>query len=180
MKFICLILAVFISITSAKQCPTTFQTVSDFKIEDYMGKWYEIGRYLNSFQSNSSSCTFGTLNIKTNGDIRVINTSIKLGKRTSVEGTAKLSFPDEVPLQGKISVSFYNKPFTPNYFVMETDYTNYSIVWNCNNIGENETQEVAWILSRTSELTEEIQLKVDKAVEKFLDKDLLVKTVQTG
>lgn len=180
MKLIFLILTVFITISAAKKCPKTFETVSDFKIDDYLGKWYEIGRYLNSFQSNTSSCTYGTLDLKTNGDISVINTNIKSGKRTSVEGTAKVSFPDEVPLQGKISVSFFNKPFTPNYFVMETDYENYSIVWNCNNIGENESSEQAWVLSKSSELTEEIQLKVDKAVEKFLDKNLLVKTVQTG
>lgn len=183
MKLIFLAFAVFISISSAeifpRKCPTTFQTVNDFKIEDYLGKWYEIERYLNIFQSNESTCTFATYDLKKNGDIKVINSNIKGGKTSSVEGTAKLSFPDEVPVQGKISVSFFNKPFVPNYFVMETDYTNYSIVWNCKDVGENESHEMAWVLSRSTELTEEIQLKVNKAVEKFFDKNLLVKTVQT-
>lgn len=183
MKLFLLICAAFITISSAKtypkKCPTTFQTVNDFKLDDYLGKWYEIERYFNYFQSNVSSCTYGTLDLKSNGDIRVVNSNIKEGKRTSMEGTAKLSFPDEVPVQGIISVSFFNKPFVPNYLVMETDYTNYSIVWSCHNVGENESEDFAWVLSKSAELTEEIQLKVNKAVEKFLDKNLLVKTTQT-
>lgn len=178
-----LLCVVLITISSAKKfpksCPTTFQTVSDFKLEDYLGKWYEIEKYPNAFQSNASSCCYATYDMKSNGDVRVINTSIKSGKRTKIEGAARLSFPDEVPIQGKISVSFFNKPFTPNYFILETDYTNYVIVWNCNDLGEDESDEQGWVLSRTPELTEDIQLKVDKAVEKFLVKDFLVKTVQT-
>lgn len=163
-----------------KNCPTSFETVNDFKVDDYLGKWYEIERYPNRFQSNISTCTYATYDQMSNGVIKVINTNIKLGKRTSIEGSAKVSFPDEIPHRGKISVSFFNKPFVPNYFIMETDYTNYSIVWNCNDLGENESDVQAWVLSKTAELTDEIQEKVNKAVEKFLEKNLLMKTVQTN
>ena len=36
----------------------------------------------------------------------------------------------------------------PNYYVLATDYTNYSIIYNCTNNSVLGKQETAWIVTR--------------------------------
>ena len=69
-------------------------------------------------------------------------TSPWLPRMSSGEGTvATAGLPS-----GQIEVSFYGRVVTePNYHVMETDYTTYSVVYGCQ---EDVTQNL-WILSRT-------------------------------
>ena len=65
----------------------------------------------------------------------MLNTSIKNGApRTSINGKAILANPTADPLEGKLIVSFNGRPAATeaNYWVLDTDYDNYSIVWNCN------------------------------------------------
>ena len=55
---------------------------------------------------------------------------------------------------GDCFVTFFSQPFAsePNYSVIDTDYENYSIVYNCD---ENDMQYL-WFLSRESTLTDEL------------------------
>lgn len=51
--------------------------------------------------------------------------------------------------EGKLHIKYTTVPLTPetNYVVLETDYKNFAVLWNCNGIGPFHTQN-AWIMTR--------------------------------
>jgi hypothetical protein len=60
--------------------------------------------------------------------------------------------------------------------ILDTDYTNYSIEYNCKSIGENKSQQLFWLLSRTPELTAntEILARIEEVKAKYIDQSLVV------
>ena len=74
---------------------------------------------------------------------------------TSIEGKA-MCFADE----GKCRVEFFKEPAadaTRNYLVIGTDYTNYSIVYNCRQYMWGLIRwDYLWILSRSPRMTSEL------------------------
>lgn len=112
---------------------------SNFDIPSYMGKWYEIEKYEQSFQLGGHCVTAEyTLN-ETSSEVRVLNTLTYLADDDSsqntiraLEGKALVSFPEVTPIQGKFNVSFFNRPADrSNYWVLDSDYVSYSVVWSC-------------------------------------------------
>ena len=56
-----------------------------------------------------------------------------------------------VPAGDGLAVSFEGMPELdndPNYFVLDTDYDNYSIVYSCGNFAGLFTFDMLWILAR--------------------------------
>lgn len=112
--------------------------INNFDVESYLGKWFEIEKYQQSFQIGGSCVTAEyTLNA-TAGEVIVLNSLTYLNENItqnvnfSLQGVAVLSFPEVVPLEAKLNVSFFNQPTDrSNYWVLDTDYINYSIVWSC-------------------------------------------------
>lgn len=111
---------------------------TSFDIPSYMGLWYEIEKYEQSFQLGGDCVTAEyTLN-KTSSEVHVLNSLTYLEDNSTsntiraVEGKALLSFQEVTPIQGKFNVSFFDQPADrSNYWVLDTDYVNYSIVWSC-------------------------------------------------
>lgn len=90
-------------------------------------------RYEVYFQ-RGSECSQALYTKAEDGSVIVENSSIKNGEPRSIAmGTAILVDPTADPLLGKLSVAFnHQKPgVTANYNILDTDYENYSIVWNC-------------------------------------------------
>lgn len=89
-----------------------------------------------------------TLNETPAGSIAVMNSAVQkpTGKRTSIDGLAVLTNPNAVPIEGKLNVVFNtNIPGTDsNYWVLATDYENFSVVWNCQNLGNNRSAGEGW------------------------------------
>lgn len=167
-----------------------------------MGKWFEIKRYEVYFQ-RGSECS-QALYTKIGETIFVENSSIKNGNpRSTTNGTAILADPTADPLQGQLIVAFRNRTpgTTANYNILDTDYDNYSIVFNCQSLGNGKSAgtarwvlilynlitdsvhflshaEVAWILSRTATVNPDVEEKINVIVEKYLQKDKLRATVQ--
>jgi apolipoprotein D and lipocalin family protein len=54
----------------------------------------------------------------------------------------------------KLNVTFEYGPIKiyANYWVIETDYNTYSLVYSCNNLPNGEINEIAWVLSRAQTL----------------------------
>lgn len=101
-----------------------------------MGKWYEIQRYEVYFERDSE-CVYGVLTKTEDGSVTVENSGIKKqNPRTFTPGKAILADPTADPQVGKLIVSFNNRPpgTTANYNILDTDYENYSIVFNCQNM----------------------------------------------
>lgn len=120
---------------------------TNFDLESYMGKWYEIEKYEQYFQLGGNCVTAEyTLNT-TSSEVIVLNSLTYLQDNSSeivtnsLQGIAVASFPTVIPLEGKFNVSFFNQPTNrSNYWVLDTDYVNYSIVWSCEELTNGTAQ----------------------------------------
>lgn len=65
-----------------------------------------------------------------------------------------------------------------DYWVLDTDYDNFAVVWGCFQPGNLIRGESAWILSREPKLKDTIVRRVQESIEKYLDEDLLRRTIQ--
>lgn len=88
------------------ECPQR-PVVTNFDLSKYLGRWYEISRYEQFFEIGCD-CGFADYTLNDDGSVRVRNCCKRLPNTTlscSI-GKAVVSFPDEVPLEGKLSVAF--------------------------------------------------------------------------
>ncbi|XP_052239164.1 apolipoprotein D-like [Dreissena polymorpha] len=85
--------------------------------------------------------------LKRDGSVKVKNTSYRemLGGYNSIVGQAQVFDPRE---PAKLGVRFF--PGTPlgNYWVLETDYYQYSVVWSCRQLDRFFNSQNCWILKR--------------------------------
>ncbi|XP_063548914.1 uncharacterized protein LOC134756051 [Cydia strobilella] len=128
-------------------CPDV-GVMADFNPSRYLGKWYEAERYFAVFQLGGR-CVTADYNERDNGVIGVVNKQLSslTGIMSEIQGEAhQVSRSDE----GKLSVRFPSLPFafSAPYWVVDSDYDNYAIVWGCNDFGVFHTRN-AWILTRS-------------------------------
>ena len=150
MKHHALFLVVILILSACARQPvyrtsdTPLQTVNEVDLEKYLGRWYEIGRLPNSFETDCEGVT-ADYSKRADGLIRVIN-SCRLnsvsGDLKVAEGRAKIT---DTVTNAKLKVSFFG-PFWGDYWIMHLaeDYS-LSIV------GEP-SGKYLWILSRTPTL----------------------------
>jgi len=110
-------------------------------LERYLGLWYEIARYDNSFERGCEAVT-AEYSLRPDGLIRVLNTcrdGSPAGRARSSEGKARIVPGSE---NAKLKVSFFGPFFLGNYWVREhaDDYA-----WSI--VGEPRGKYL-WILSR--------------------------------
>ncbi|CAG7838145.1 unnamed protein product [Allacma fusca] len=166
-------------IPSFGRCPD-FPVVGHFAANKYLGKWYEIEKYFTIFELGGT-CITATYTDLGNGTIGVFNamTEMLSRKRRTISGTAVLDDPSDG--QAKLSVTFPSIPFSGKapYWVLDTDYDNYSVVWSCNNLALFNFQ-IVWFLSRSRNPTEEVRKKVYHTMESLgLSTNRLQVTEQT-
>ena len=117
------------------------QTAKSVDLNRYLGHWYEIGRYENSFEHGCEGVT-AAYSLRTDGLIRVVNTCREgspEGRARSSEGKAKVVEGSD---NAKLKVSFFGPFFVASYWVLDhADDYGWSIV------GEP-TGKYLWILSR--------------------------------
>lgn len=103
----------------------------------YLGKWFEIKRYVNSFQEKGDCVTAQYSFNPDNATIKVTNEMKMLPNKTniiSLNGTGRLESAVP-PIDGRLVVNFNGHD--SDYWVLNTDYTNYAVVWSCVNVGNN-------------------------------------------
>ncbi|CAM2119207.1 unnamed protein product [Caretta caretta] len=122
----------------------------NFDVTKYVGKWYEIEKLPASFEKGI--CIQANYSLKENGKIKVVNQELLSdGRINQIEGEA-VQADNEL---AKLGVSFYwFMPSSP-YWVLSTDYENYSMVYSCTTFIWLFHVEYAWILSRTPQLQPE-------------------------
>uniref|UniRef100_A0A3B1KAJ7 Apolipoprotein D n=1 Tax=Astyanax mexicanus TaxID=7994 RepID=A0A3B1KAJ7_ASTMX len=98
------------------------------------------------------------------------------GTVSSIEGTAKAKDPSE---PAKLEVSFFEGVPPGNYWVLSTDYDNYTLVYGCTNYLNLFHVEFAWILSRGRSLPKETLVELqDILISNGIKIDTLTSTDQ--
>jgi len=133
-------------LTLATHAQKAVTTVDKVDLKQYSGKWFEIGRYPNRFQTKCVANTVANYTIKPNGKIEVKNECLlKDGKTDIAIGEAKIA---DKATNAKLKVRFAPGAlsFLPfvwgNYWIIDLD-KDYGWVA----IGEPK-REYFWVLSR--------------------------------
>jgi apolipoprotein D and lipocalin family protein len=131
---------------------SSYTSQASFDKAKYLGKWHEIhGDYGNPGEFGAA-CTTAQYRLKTDGDIQVTNRGNYwwlLGGYVHLGGDARCNNSD-----GRCTVAFYGSALTnpENYKILSTDYTSYTIVYNCNDKDNNQKEEILWIMGRNPTL----------------------------
>ncbi|CRK96701.1 CLUMA_CG009945, isoform A [Clunio marinus] len=170
MKSFIIITLAFLSTASARiySGPCRLDEMSarvktNFQVSPFMGVWYQIGRY--DTQTNYV-CVTSRYSLNNDGSIHMSSTGFTSGGtfRQST-GQAQLTNPNENPLTGKLDVTGFGSGTTSAIFwVMDTDYSDYAVVWSCRNISRGRSEELAWVLARTPQTSEAVRQRYENAV----------------
>ncbi|GBM98444.1 Apolipoprotein D [Araneus ventricosus] len=157
------------------KCPA-IPVKKNFNVKEYAGVWYEIEKNPTSFEFGSK-CTNAVYGDE-GGYLSVTNrgVDIKTGKGRSIHG--KVTIPDK-SVPAKLKVKFDAVPRIGDYWVLDTDYKQYSVVFSCVSVDEALKIEYLWILSRTPTLDENVKESIYKLLDKRkISRDNLSPTIQ--
>ncbi len=146
------------------------ETVKQVDVKRYMGKWYEIASFPQSFQKGCA-CTTAEYELLENGKVKVLNCCYlpEKDKMKTAEGKAWIT---DKNTNAKLKVQFF-WPFSGKYWIIDlADDYSYAVVGHPN-------REYLWILSRTPEMaTETYNAIIKKVSAKGFDTTMLKKTQQ--
>lgn len=132
--------------TTERQGLPSLQVVSSVDVARYMGTWYEIASYPQTFQEG---CTGTTANytLRDDGEVDVVNRCFLgdlQGEESVAEGRARVV---DTSTNAKLEVSFF-RPFWGDYWIIELgDQYDYAVVGHPG-------RDYLWILSRTPGMDE--------------------------
>ncbi len=139
------------------EIPEGITPVKNFKLEKYLGTWFEIARLNHSFEKGLVKVT-ATYSLNNDNTIRVTNKGFKITKNTCGEKEKKIigvAKPVEKEDCGHLKVSFF-RPFYGSYiiFYLETknndDDSNYSLA-----LVTSSSKKFCWVLSRETKISRE-------------------------
>lgn len=148
--------------------PSVPQPAKGVEIDRYLGRWYEIARYEQSFQKGCEAVT-ADYSLRPDGSIDVLNRCRKAdGTCRGARGLAKVVSESGA----KLKVSFFG-PFYGDYWVLDrADDYSWSIVGD-------PSGRYLWILARdATPPAPVIQELVDRAKTLGYDTSLLIRTSQ--
>jgi apolipoprotein D and lipocalin family protein len=130
----------------ARDAGPPLETVAKVDLAQYMGTWYEIASYPNSFQSGCTA-TKATYILRENGKVVVVNECRRgglEGELTVAKGTAKVV---DAVTNAKLKVTFF-WPFYGDYWIIDLgkDYE-YAVVGH-------PSRKYLWVLSRSRHMDE--------------------------
>lgn len=129
--------------TERRQLPPLVP-VAQVDLSRYLGTWYEIASFPQSFQRGCTATT-ATYRLRPDGDIDVLNRCRKDtvdGEEKASQGRARVVDPDT---RAKLEVSFF-RPFWGDYWIVDlADDYSYAVVGH-------PSRDYLWILARTASI----------------------------
>jgi apolipoprotein D and lipocalin family protein len=145
-------------------------TVPRVDLQRYLGRWYEIARYPNSFQKDCASSVTADYSLRSDGKVTVLNQCKKPnGQIKKARGKAKVV--DKVT-NARLKVTFF-WPFYGDYWIIDLgpEYE-YAVV-------SEPKRKYLWILSRTPQLPSQMyEAVLERIRTKGFDTSRLVLTPQ--
>ena len=143
MKKILLIIIPFIAAACTGK-PDGVVAVTDFELDRYLGKWYEIARLDHSFERGLNNIS-AQYSLQDDGGVKVINSGFSKEDNAWQQAEGKAYFVDGSD-SGHLKVSFFG-PFYGSYIIFELDRKNYQYAFVS---GPNTSY--LWLLSRTPQV----------------------------
>lgn len=147
-------------------------TVPAVDLQRYMGTWYEIAAFPQSFEKGCH-CSTAEYSMTEKGYVRVVNSCRKDSAEGKVKTAEGKAFVVEGSHNAKLRVQFF-WPFRGDYWIIDlADDYSYAVVGAPN-------RKYLWFLSRTPEMDPVLyQQIVDRTAAKGFDMSKLQKTDQT-
>ncbi len=145
--------------------PQSIQPVSDFQLNTYLGKWYEVARLDHSFERGLRNVT-AEYALRPDGGVSVINRgySADTNEWKEVEGKAYFVNSEN---EGYLKVSFFG-PFYGSYVIFELENNEYAFVSGPNT-------NYLWLLSRTPSVSADVKAEFELSAEQHgFDVDQLI------
>jgi len=162
-----LFISFFILLTGCVGIPEDVKPVSNFKLERYLGKWYEIARLDHSFERGLSRVT-ANYSMRSDGGVKVLNRGYSAENTSWKEAEGKAYFVENTDL-GYLKVSFFG-PFYGSYIIFNLDHENYQY-----SLVSGPDKSYLWILSRSPKINENTQsILIKKATELGFDTSKLI------
>jgi apolipoprotein D and lipocalin family protein len=141
MKFICKYFMPLITLFGCTSNYPALEVVRYVDLERYLGKWYEIASFPQSFQKGCN-CTTAEYFKTDNNYIKVLNSCRKDSSKGEITTAYGKAFVYDTTSNAKLKVQFF-WPFKGDYWIIElADDYSYAVVGHPN-------REYLWILSRT-------------------------------
>jgi len=147
--------------------PENVNPVENFRLEKYLGKWYEIARLDHPFERGLTRVT-AEYSLRDDGGVRVLNRGYSDKEQTWKEAEGKAYFVQR-PDQGYLKASFF-WPLYGSYIVFELDHENYRYSLVC-----GPDKSYLWILARDPEISADLKnILVAKAARLGFDTSKLI------
>jgi apolipoprotein D and lipocalin family protein len=165
MRKILIVLVLFL--TGCVGIPENVKPVDNFRLEKYLGEWYEIARLDHSFERGLTRVT-ANYSLRDDGGVRVLNRGYSQKEKTWKEAEGKAYFVQGTD-QGYLKVSFFG-PFYGSYVVFELDHENYQYSLVC-----GPDKSYLWILARNPEIEKDLKdILIAKAAALGFDTNKLI------
>lgn len=154
-------------LTGCTGIPEGIEPVHNFKIEKYLGQWYEIARLDHPFERGLSEVT-AHYSMRPDGGVKVLNRGYSAEKNAWEDAEGKAYFVDDSDI-GYLKVSFFG-PFYGAYIVFELDHEGYEY-----SLVSGPDRSYLWLLARTPQMDAQTQaMLVKKANDLGFDTSKLI------
>jgi apolipoprotein D and lipocalin family protein len=144
-----LLTLVLLLLTGCVGMPENVKPIDNFKVEKYLGTWYEIARLDHSFEKGLTRVT-AQYSLRDDDGLKVLNRGYLAKENKWKEAEGKAYFVKRSD-QGYLKVSFFG-PFYGSYIIFELDHENYQYSLVC-----GPDKSYLWLLARSPEIKKEIR-----------------------
>lgn len=166
--FICFVFGVgCASSTTERKGLPELPVVNSVDLSRYVGTWYEIASFPQSFQEGCSATT-ATYSLRSDGQIDVLNQCRKGGLNGELDSAKGRARVVDTQTNAKLEVSFF-RPFWGDYWVIDlADDYSYAVVGHPG-------RDYLWILSRTPHIE---SATYDAILKRLVENDYEIERLQ--